>query len=86
MDIGAGRNKERPPALCYRCGEPGHFKGDPKCKLKYDVRGMDAEELQTYLEDELARMDTPPTNPSVDKVGEDSEEKPEPKDFHDHNE
>ena len=57
MDIGTGRSRERPPLACYSCGKLGHKKGDPMCPLKYDVRAMDAEELQTCLEDALAKLD-----------------------------
>src|SRR4029077_15329420 len=65
MDIGTGRNRERPPLACYSCGKLGHKKGDPTCPLKYAVRAMDVEELQTYLEDALAKLDAVPPEPQV---------------------
>jgi hypothetical protein len=79
MDIGAGRNKERLPLTCYSCGKPGHKRGDPTCPLKYDVRAMNAEELQTYLEDALAKLDAVPSEPQV--VTKESEREVEQEDF-----
>jgi hypothetical protein len=61
MDIDAARKAKAIPGNCHRCGKSGHWSKD--CELRYDVRHMNADELQTVLEDKLAAKDVAPTDP-----------------------
>ena len=58
MDIDATRKTKSLPDTCRRCGLPGHWAKD--CSLRFDVRHMDIDELQTLLEDKLAAKDAVP--------------------------
>ena len=58
MDIDAARKAKALTDPCRRCGEVGHWaKG---CPLRFDVRYMDSDELQTELEGKLAARDAVP--------------------------
>ena len=80
MDVNAARRKTSLPITCYHCGEPGHKA--PDCKLRFDVRALSVEELQTYLEDRMTALDVVPEQ--VDVVAE--EEKVVRQDFVESNE
>ena len=71
MDVDAARRKGNLLLLCQRCGKPGHFAKD--CELRYDVRLMMVDDLQTILEDMLAAKDAIPTE-SLEKPEEGEEE------------
>jgi hypothetical protein len=58
MEIDAARKAKTLKDNCRRCGDPGHWARD--CPQRFDVRLMDADELQTYLEDYLAAKDAVP--------------------------
>jgi hypothetical protein len=62
MEIDAARKAKTLPDNCRRCGNPGHWARD--CPDRFDVRLMDADELQTYLENYLAAKDAVPANPT----------------------
>ena len=55
MDIDAARKSKPLPDTCRRCGKAGHWAKD--CQLRFYVRHMDTDELQTLLEDRLAAKD-----------------------------
>jgi len=55
MDIDAARKAKALLDACRRCGETGHWAKD--CPLRFDVRFMDTDELQTELEGKLAARD-----------------------------
>ena len=61
MEIDATRKAKILPDNCRRCGRPGHWAKD--CPDRFDVRLMDADELQTFLEDMLAAKDAAPVEP-----------------------
>jgi len=58
MDVDAARRKASVPITCYRCGKLGHK--TPDCDLRFDVRALTTDELQSYLEDRLAKLDVAP--------------------------
>ena len=60
MDIDATRKTKSLPDTCRRCGRPGHWAKD--YNLRFDVRHMDVDELQTLLEDKLAAKDAVPAD------------------------
>jgi len=69
MDIDAARKAKTLADACRRCGETGHW--SKECPLQFDVRYMDADELQTELEDKLATKDAVPVETeSVDSEGD----------------
>ena len=63
MDIDAARRAKALSDTCRRCGKAGHWAKD--CDLRFDVRYMDADELETELENKLAAKDAVP--PEVPK-------------------
>ena len=58
MDIDATRKAKATPDTCRRCGRTGHWAKD--CDLRFDIRYMDADELETELENKLAAKDVAP--------------------------
>jgi len=58
MDIDATRKGKTPSDTCRHCRVTGHWAKD--CHLRFDVRHMDTDELQTLLEDKLAAKDAVP--------------------------
>src|SRR5271163_2412230 len=58
IDIDAAWKKASLPITCYRCGKPGHKSCE--CNLRFDIRALSLDELQTYLEDRLAGLDAVP--------------------------
>jgi hypothetical protein len=62
MEIDAARKVKSLKDNCRRCGGPDHWARD--CPQRFDVRFMDADELQTYLENYLAAKDAVPANPT----------------------
>jgi len=55
MDIDATRKAKATPDTCQRCRKTGHWAKD--CDLRFNVRYMDADELETELENKLAAKD-----------------------------
>jgi len=58
MDIDATRKAKATPNTCRRCRKTGHWAKD--CDLHFDVWYMDADELETELENKLAARDVAP--------------------------
>ena len=58
MDIDATRKGKTPADACRRCGKIGHWAKD--CDLRFDVRYMDADEVEAALENKLAAKDAVP--------------------------
>jgi len=68
MDIDAARKAKAIADLCRRCGKSGHWAKD--CALRFDVRYMDADELERTLEDKFAAKDVAAVEePEVESVG-----------------
>ena len=63
MEIDATRKHKSLPDTCRHCRVAGHWAKD--CHLRFDVRHMDIDELQTLLEDKLAEKDVAPTEDFV---------------------
>jgi len=61
MDIDATRRARPAPDTCRRCGAAGHWAKD--CDLRFDVRYMDTDELETYMENKLAAKDVATEEP-----------------------
>jgi len=57
MDIDATQKAKATPNTCQRCGKTGHWAKDCDC---FDIRYMDADELETELENKLAAKDVAP--------------------------
>jgi hypothetical protein len=55
MDIDAAQKGKTPGDTCCRCGNARHWAKD--CHLRFDVCYMDADEVETALEDKLAAKD-----------------------------
>ncbi len=55
MDIDAARRARPAPDTCRRCGAAGHWAKD--CQLRFDVRYMNSDELETHMENKLAAKD-----------------------------
>jgi hypothetical protein len=55
MDIEAARKGKTPGNTCHCCGNARHWAKD--CHLHFDVHYMDADEVETALEDKLAAKD-----------------------------
>jgi hypothetical protein len=68
MDIDAMRRAKSLSDACRRCGATGHWAKD--CHLRFDVRHMDTDELQTLLENTLAAKDVAPLEPSAEEDDE----------------
>jgi len=58
MDIDATRKAKATPDTCQHCRKTGHWAKD--CDLCFDVQYMDADELETELENKLAAKDVAP--------------------------
>jgi hypothetical protein len=70
MDIDAARKGKTSADSCRRCGNPGHWAKD--CHLRFDVRFMSTDELETAVENYLASKDVAP----VEQLEEETEETP----------
>ena len=69
MDIDAARKAKALADNCRRCGETGHWAKE--CPLRYDVRYMETDELQSELESKLAAKDAVTEEPEVVDTQED---------------
>jgi len=58
MDIDAAQKTKATPDTCRRCRKTGHWAKD--CDLRFDVRYMDTDELETELKNKLAARDVAP--------------------------
>jgi len=55
MDIDAAQKTRATPNTCQHCGKTRHWARD--CNLQFDVRYMNADELETELENKFAAKD-----------------------------
>jgi hypothetical protein len=55
MDIDAAQKAKAAPDVCCHCGAPGHWVKD--CHLQFDIWYMDADKVETALENKLAAKD-----------------------------
>jgi len=69
MDIDAALKAKALQDMCRRCGGINHWAKD--CPLRFDVRYMDSDELQTALESKLTAKDAVPTESEVVDTAED---------------
>src|SRR5271163_609425 len=72
MDIDAARKKASLPITCYHCGKPRHKSSE--CNLRFNIRALSIDELQTYLEDRLAGLDAVTERTEEKEVTEKSEQ------------
>jgi hypothetical protein len=70
MDIDTARKGKTPADACRRCGNTGHWAKD--CHLRFDVRFMSTDELETAVENYLASKDVAP----AEQLEEETEETP----------
>ena len=80
MDVDAAKRKTSSVISCYCCGKTGHKV--PDCNLCFDVRTCTVDELQSFLEDKLAKLDVVAAEDDVAV----EEDKPKEQDFADSNE
>ncbi|PPQ71559.1 hypothetical protein CVT24_006440 [Panaeolus cyanescens] len=74
MDMDAARRQADLPALCHRCGQPGHFKA--ACPARHDVRIL--EEVRAQLDLLIARTEAAFSHlPEEDNTHALEEEEPE---------
>jgi hypothetical protein len=64
MDIDTAWKGKTPGDACCRCRNTRHWAKD--CHLRFDVRYMDADEVETALEDKLAAKDAVPVEPCTE--------------------
>ena len=63
MDIDAARRATTLSEACRCCGKPGHLAKE--CHLRFDVRFMDADELEELLLTKHTALDAvPPDSPN----------------------
>ena len=65
MDIDVIQKAKATPDTCRRCRKTRHWAKD--CDLRFDVRYMDADELEMELENKLAAKDVAPVE-TLDEV------------------
>ena len=70
MDLDASRRRTPLPPTCYRCKKPGHK--SPECPLRFDVRTLTIEDLESLLADKYARLDVAPMDESPEESEENS--------------
>ena len=73
MDIDVNKRKAFSTSLWFRCNKPGHKASE--CSLRFDIRALTNEELQTILEDWLARLDVAVEEDPVATIEERTTEK-----------
>ena len=64
MDIDASQKTQLLPFSCYRCGKAGHKA--PDCPIRFDIRELSIDDLQTYLKDRLAELDAKHLEPAAE--------------------
>jgi hypothetical protein len=64
MDIDTAYKGKMPANACCHCGNAGHWAKD--CHLQFDVRYMDADEVEMALEDKLTAKDVVLVEPQAE--------------------